>query len=266
MASRLPRGAAKASASNPTNAPPREASIGDNLRAKEEAERVQLISYVNRLTAQNQDVEAAKVVFDAAKKARTNTFNLAKAAGFPRGELEDRMKEMQRPVFENVEKEVRVSRHRRWLGCITDEQRAMFTGDETPQSVKDEYHWRSEGYKAGLMGLARAAPDKCPAEHVQAFLKAHESGTTDSLAAIAANAPKPMRAQAADDFKADNPDVDVAAAARKLKNDPKFMDRTAPPETGAENPVAADDGFEATEQELAAQTVRPSVQESEEVV
>ena len=210
--------------------------IGDNSAGVEEAERVQLISIVTKVAKHNEEVEAAKVVFDAAKKARTSTFNIAKGAGFSRQEIEGRMEEMNRPTHENVAMEQRVAKHRRWLGIITPEQR------------------ESDGYKVGLVAGLRKAPPGATGEDEQAWLQGYDSGKKDGHDAIAANLKPSVREQAAADFAADN-DMDEEAikkAARKLKNDPKFMDRSVP-----------DDGFEATPEELEAQKARPSVQDAE---
>lgn len=243
----------------PTNVPPREVGPGDNSKAAEEAERVQLISFVNKLTQQDESVQAAKVVFDAAKKQRTQTFNLAKAAGFSRKELEARLAEMGRPTHEIADEEVRVARHRRWLGVLNAEQQEMFTGKATPQDVRDQENWRADGYKAGLLGLIAKPRFECPERFVQAWLLAHSEGATAFREAEAARANPSVREQAAADFAADEPEIDIAAAARKLKNDPKFMERGGP--DASEEGPKTDDGFEASEEELAAQKPRLAVVE-----
>jgi hypothetical protein len=99
-------------------------------------------------------------------------------------------------------------------------------------------------------------------------MQEHEKGL---LEVLRANAPKPTplspAEQAKADFAADNPEIDVDKAAKALKNDPKFMDRSAPPEAPApdESPVAndPDEGFEATEEELSAQIGRGAAREAE---
>lgn len=261
----------------PTNVPPREVSAGDNSRAAEEAERVQLISFVNKITAQTAECDEAQAVFKGKQKARTQTFNLAKAAGFSRKELEARLAEMGRPTHVIAAEEVRVSKHRRWLGVLNPDQTKMFTGNETPQEVRDEENWRADGYRAGLLGLIAKPRFECPERFVQAWLRGHETGSTDYREAEAQRANPPVREQAAADFAEDNPEVDVDEAARKLKKS-GFMVRTAPeedssgestgstptpPDTsssdGAEDGAGPDDGFEATEEELAAQKPRQAV-------
>jgi len=238
--------------------------IGDNSSGLEEAERVQLISVVHQINSLNERVDAAKVVFDAAKKARNAAFNVAKKM-FSREEIEDRMREMNRPTFEIVEMEARVARHRRWLGIITPEQREMHLTQATPQAAKTLMDYQSAGYRVGLVAGLRKAPPGVTGEEEQAWLQGYDSGKKDGHDAIAANLKPSVREQAAADFAADN-DMDEEAikkAARKLKNDPKFMDRTAPEEVVDEDPLGANSGFEATAEELEAQRARPSVQDAE---
>jgi hypothetical protein len=251
MAPRLPKGGRRAATPDPQPPP----AAGDNARAIEEGERVQLISFVSKLTDADAAVEAAKAPFDAAKKKRTGIFNLAKAAGFSRERLERYLKlmgESTREVADNMAVE---AKHFRWLGIINEDQAKLFLGDETPTEVKDEAHWKAEGYKAGLRQMLAKPPPECGERFVQPWMHEHARGLREVLEA---NAPKPLggvREQAAKDFAADEPEVDVDAAARKLKNDPQFMARgAAEPETS----------FEATEEELAAQKARTAVQDGRE--
>lgn len=248
----------------PQSAPPpaREAKSGDNLREVEEAERVQLISFVSRLSTADAAVEEAKVPYDAAKKAKNQLFALAKAADptWTRKYLERRMEEMNRTGFENADEAAREARHRRWLGILTPEQQKMHLDGDTPAEARDEVDFETEGYKAGLRGLAAKPPEKVPARFVQPWMRGHERGFKSQLEAIAANVPKPkgtsaqaVAEQAAREFKADNPEVDLDKAARKLRNDPKFMERKP-------------EAFEATEEELAAQKPRQALQDESDAL
>lgn len=213
-----------------------EGGIGHNSgdqAAEEEAQRLQLQSIVIQVEKADEAVEKTKAPFDAAKKARNTIFRLAKAAGFMRQEIEARMEEMKAPTHENIAKAQREAKYRNWLGIVTPEQQDMFASTTTPAEVKDEAHWRAEGYKAGLRGLIAEAPEGCGARFVQPFLEGHESGTKDSLAAIAVNAPKKM-AEAKPKAEKPKP-AEVVVAVQKQ---------------------AAED-FEADEAELAAQRGRP---------
>jgi hypothetical protein len=184
---------------------------------------------------------------------------------------------------ENARQSAREARHRKWLGITSPEQQKMHLEEGTPAEARDEEDWNTEGYKLGLRGRAAELPPTMDARFTQPFMKGHEVGFKAYLATLAENAPKPkgmtaeeVAAKAAEDFAKDNPEIDVEKAARKLKNDPKFMDRSAPPEGGDETvdaggcapPVVVgagpDDGFEATPEELAAQKPRQAVVEARE--
>lgn len=262
-ARQAPRGAAA----------PRTGEIGDNSLAVEEADRIQLISIVSKLSAADDAIELARAPLKAAQDNRKTIIGLGKAAGFSAGELKARLEEMKTPTREMAQRAAREHTHRRWLGILDADQSKLMLGDESPQEAKDEAHWGGEGYKAGLRQMAATPPTEVPERFVQAYMKAHERGLNEVLAA---NVPGKSRlAQKAEaDYAADNPEVDVAAAARKLKNDPQFMARGAPepdspaPTSSSESTTPSDtssnDGFEATPDELAAQAGRPD--RSEEVV
>jgi hypothetical protein len=234
------------------------APIGDNSQAVEEANRVQLISLVAKLSAAEGPIEAASAALKAARKERSKIIGLAKSAGFPAWEIEARLAEMKRGTREMVAIEARERKQRRWLGILDDEQAELILGDKVPPDAKDAAHWAGEGYKAGLRQLPRDPPPECPPMHTQAYMKAHERGLIEVLSA---NAPKPMgvREQAAADFAADEPESGTYEAQRKereaIRNARASLER-----------MGEDDGFEASDEELAAQALRPSVQEGEEPV
>lgn len=235
-------------------APTREPTIGDNSRAMEEAERVQLISFVSKLSTAEDAIEAAKVPLKAAQKARSQIVGLAKAAGFTAKELERRLEEMRTPTRVMAETAVREHKHRRWLGILDADQSDLMLGDAAPEETKDEAHWKGEGYKAGLRQMDSKPPAECHTRFHQAYMKEHERGHLEVLTANAPKAtPRSQAEQAAEDYAADNPEIDVAAAARKLKGDAAFMDRTAPGDP--------DEGFEATDEELSQQIGRPQPEE-----
>lgn len=273
MATRVPAGGRRAAkkidpAPNPRpgvgphhNKPPK-----DDL---DEAERVQLISFTSRIGGALAEVERAKGPYDAAKKGVNQLFSLAKAADptWTRKYLERRMEEMNTPTRDMAIEVARETKHRRWLGIIRPEDEQQSLLGAGPQEPRDEFHWRGEGYKAGLRQAERSAPKECPERHVQAFLQEYDRGLEVVLHANAPKkAPPTVAETAAADFKTDNPEIDVEAAARKLKKDAAFMDRTAPPEVVDPDPLGVngpDDGFEATAEELAAQAGR---READEVV
>jgi hypothetical protein len=212
------------------------ATIGHNTREVEEGERVQLLSFISKLGQANAAVEKAKAPFDEAKKARTTIYRLAKAAGFARGHLKDYLERMGDGTRDNAQDEIRRRRHYKWLGILDQDQVDLFEGDSAPASAKDEVHWLAEGYKAGLLDQAAKPPPECPEMQVPTWMKGHDSGKKDMLAALKANAPglqpkaKPMTARevaakAKEDFEADNP-LDpgvIAAKAARLKKAEGFL-------------------------------------------
>lgn len=274
-----PRLSARARKLTPSSAPPANGSVMGDNQFGDEAERVQLISIVSKLSAADDDVEAAKAPLKAAQGARKKIIGLGKAAGFTAKELEKRLDEMRMGSRDMALQEAREHKHRRWLGIIEPDQSALMLGDTAPQEAKDGAHWFGEGYKAGLRQLERKPPTECPERFVQPWLERYDVGLQEVLIA---NAPghkgKSVAEQAAAEFKADNPEVDLDAAAKKLAKDPEFMARTPPEhdvatapdgttetavEVGAE-PSSLDAPFEATEEELQGQSQRRVVQEVRE--
>jgi hypothetical protein len=244
---------------------------GDNSRAQEEAERVQLISIVGKLSDAEDAIELAKEPLKAAQAARKKIIGLGKAAGFTAKLLERRLEEMKMGSREMAAVEATERRHRRWLGIIDEDQAKLMLGDAAPMEHKDEAHWRGEGLKAGLRNLAATAPPGCPERFVQAFLQERERGLDLAKAANAQAWPDAVDGrpkatvgeQAAADFEADNPEVDVDEAARRLRSDPAFMDRSAPDDAGAA-PEHVDEPFEATAEELEGQSPRRAIHEAQE--
>lgn len=234
MAAQVPRKPRQAPKSAPVRVPGEAVPPGDNLHG-EEANRIQLISIVSKLSDADDKIEAAKLPLAAARKHRKTIIGLGKAAGFPAWELEARLKEMNIPSREMAVQAEREHRHRRWPGILDAQQSELMLGDKVPQDEKDAAHWAGEGYKAGLRQMSSTPPTECAGRFVQVFMKAHERGMNEVLTA---NAPKPIgsvREQAAADFKAD--------------------------EAAAKGP---DDGFEASPEELAAIKPRAAVVEARE--
>lgn len=252
MAARVSSKPRQSPKSVPIRIPGEPASAGDNSAYREEEERIQLISIVAKLSQNDIDIELAKAPLKAAQDARKKTVGLAKAAGFTAAELKARLDEMNNPARDNPVKFAREERHRKWLGIIQPEQTEIQLGDKVPPEAKDEAHWKAEGYKAGLRQLPPKPPAECAERFVQPWMKEHERGYKETTAANVPGASR-LREQAAADFQSDNPEVDVEKAARDLKKS-GFMERG--------EPASPDDGFAATEEELAQQTTRRAVQDA----
>lgn len=237
MAAKVPRNPRKPAKVKPPAHNPK-AEPGDNSLYGEEADRVQLISVVSKLSAADEEiakeektVAAAKIPLAAAKAKKKTILKLAEAAGFTEEELTKRLEEMHTPIREMARRTDRELKHRRWLGIIDDEQSKLQLGEETPIEAKDEAHWMGEGYKAGLRQLERKPPQECPERFVQPWLVRYDVGLQEVLEANVPGGSR-LRAQAQADFAKDNPEVDIDAAARKLKGS-SFMEKAPAWEAGS---------------------------------
>jgi len=206
-----------------------------NQDAADEADRVQFISVISKLSAADDEIERAKGPYDAAKAARKKIIGLGKAAGFTAQDLEDRLAEMKEDSRKQEEKIAREAKQRRWLGIIRPDQPTLGLGGEAPEEVRDEAFWKAEGYKAGLRRLAATPPDGIPERFVQSWLAERARGAAEVPADH--GAPASVAEQARKDFAEDNPDV------------------------GSADPEG---GFEASENELQQQNARRAVQEARE--
>jgi hypothetical protein len=251
LASKVPTSPRRA----PKGAAAPRAVEGHNSEAVEEADRIQLISIISKLSQADEAIELAKVPLIAAQDHRKTIIGLGKAAGWSAGELKARLEEMKTPTREMAEKAAREHKHRRWLGILDADQSKLMLGNESPQEAKDEAHHAGEGYKAGLRQLPSTPPTEVPERFVQAYMHAHERGLKEVLAANVPGGQR-LREKAAADFAKDEPDVDLDKAARDLKKT-AFMERTPVPEIVDQDPLGVNDGFEATLEELALQAGRP---------
>lgn len=211
------------------------APIGHNSAAEEEANRVQFLSVLSQYDQALVDCEEPKAALKAAQKKVSTIVGLAKSIGIPKWRLEQRHNEMSRPPHENADNILAEARERRWAGIITPEQLKMYEEKTTPEEVMDASDWRSRGYKIGVLGRAANLPEGMPARFTQDFMEGHGDGRKSYLLTLAKNAPKPKGTKAADvaadaakKLAEDPEQLDIEAAARKLKNDPKFMARGAP--------------------------------------
>lgn len=245
-------------------------TIGHNSAEVEEANRIQLLSVFAKYDAALGELELAQGPVRAARKKLASITGLAKQIGLPKWRLEQRHEEMQRPTHENADNIAAETRERRWLGIITPDQLSMRLDGNTPQEVIDEEDARTEGYKLGVRGKPATIPDTLNPRFHQPFLKGHESGWDDYILTLAENAPKSpgvtaasivegVRAQAAADFAEDNKPEGTIADDRFAERRQERAVREA-----LENMPA--DQFEATSEELAAQALRPSNQDEEEIL
>jgi hypothetical protein len=150
----------------------------DKQRAKDAAEAAQLISFLSKLGEEGREVAAAKAVLDEKRAAMTETFRLAKAAGFERQELGDLLKDMGTRAKDLVAKELRRRRLRSFAGLPVGEEQLALVLSDSPTEAKDEVFWRSEGYQAGMRG-DDAVPNhehKMPPRFNQIWLEGYHDG------------------------------------------------------------------------------------------
>jgi hypothetical protein len=151
----------------------------DKQRAKDAAEQAQLLSYLSKLGEQGRTVAARKAELDAARAEMTETFRLAKAAGFDRQELNDLLKDIGTRSKDLVAKEIRRRKLRQMANLPTGEEQLGLFGGDSPSEVKDAAFWRAEGYQAYLRGEEASPPrDRMAARFDQDWLKGWNDGQT----------------------------------------------------------------------------------------
>lgn len=180
---------ARRTAAPPSDHNPR-SEIGNNREAVEAAEAAQLLSFTSRLREQQKKTAEKKAEFDAEKANETEIFNLAKAAGFLRKELQELLDDTavsgQRRKL--AESEARRARFRKILGLPVagyEEQQDL------PEEVRDEMDWESDGYRAGIRADEPKPPPECSPRFHKAWLKGYHNGQTRNAEALTAVATIP---------------------------------------------------------------------------
>lgn len=281
MAPRLPRG-------GKTPPPPKDAKPGDNAAAMLRAEEAQFLSFLARIRPKLAEKAIIKTQLDEKAAEITEIFRLAKAAGFERKELQGILDDLGAKKANHPEKEARRVRFRRWVGLPVGESDELKAS--TPDEVKDAMWWEAEGYRAGIRADEPKPPEGCSPRMDQAWMKGYHNGQTRNAWALSEANPTlsaggGVRERAAEDFAADNPALPEGAAPpdwTEFADDPAAWtpDQQAAfdnwydamPEGVAPllshpgvkaawaKAVAAEEPFEASDDELAAQAGRPSTE------
>lgn len=210
--------ARRAAAAPPSDHNPR-SEIGNNREAVEAAEAAQLLSFTSRLREQQKKTAEKKAVFDGEKANETEIFNLAKAAGFMRKELQELLDDSavsgQRRKL--AESEARRARFRKILGLPVagfEEQKDL------PEEVRDEMDWESDGYRAGIRADEPKPPSECSPRFHKAWLKGYHNGQKRNAEALtmadALGAPPPPV-----------PEPEVEKSAADIRRDEKAEERRA---------------------------------------
>jgi len=151
----------------------------DNRAAIEEAEIVQFLSFLSKITKQKVEIDKRRAYLKEATTDQTELFRLANAAGFPRWQIEERLAEIARGAAKDHEYEVKRIRQRRALMMSEGA-----TQSDLPLEVQDENRWRSEGYLAYHRNEACEAPKGCPERMVQLFLRGWHDAETATVMAL----------------------------------------------------------------------------------
>lgn len=184
-----------------------------------EDHRALLNMHMGKIRAANQEVEAARAPYDAARE------NLTAAIDEARGDLGKKLYTRKRLMsyLEDLGSRLRnllAEEQQRYqdrldLGLpVHGEQLSLSLGDaNTPQEAKDEMMWEAEGFLLGRAGKINIIPEGCPARFHQTVMRAAAKGQELTMAEVKAG----MEARA----RRDQPNADA---------EPKNLD--AAPEPG----------------------------------
>lgn len=145
---------------------------------KHAAEQAQLISYMSKLGEQKREVDKRRAILKEAQDEMTETFRLAKAAGFERQELNALLKDVGTRSKDLVQAEIRRRRHREWLGLPVGEEQLSMFGEATPSEARDEMLWFAEGYACVMRGDDLTAPSEMAPRFLQKFLEGGHAAQT----------------------------------------------------------------------------------------
>lgn len=165
---------------------------GSNLRSET------FLEFVNQIIEQQAAVDVEK---DKLKTLRKK----AKAEGIVLGDLDAVVRMSEWGRNEVREHFANRQRYAAWLGLPTGTQGDFFKPVDTSDPKVAASEWEQKGVTAGLLGKDATAPEECPGEHVQAFLKGHATGQKR----LAEASPK-FNAKPKDKGKAQAPETEPA--------------------------------------------------------
>lgn len=197
--------------------------------------------WTRQLRAQRVKIEDFAAKAAEARKGLTALVNEAKAdfadSAYTRERMLGWVDIATTPIRTDMRKQQQDYEDRRDLGAyIHHEQQDFFDG--LPQEVAEQTHWQRLGEQEALAGKPCEAPDEMHARFLQDYTTGWHKGQTqvqaDYLAAMELKkAPEPDPTAETVDLNDDEPELDIDAAARKLKRSP-FGKKSA-----AEDQVAA---------------------------
>ena len=176
------RGRPKGSGKAPPAAEGGETAPGFGLNAPDQP---LFLSHVNSIREQMGAVEVVKTALKNAKGTLKDRRKLAQAEGLVMRELDEALDALETENVDLLDRETRRRLYFEWLGLPV-----LSLGKKAATAAaKPADDWFRRGDQAGRLGEERKAPEGCPPEHIQDWLKGHEAGSalrTDKVAAVSA--------------------------------------------------------------------------------
>jgi hypothetical protein len=242
MARSLSAGAAEPSAPPPS---------GHNSKAPltREEKAALLAHHVAILRLGQAEVEKVRAPFQAAQQALTDRFNAAKidlGKAYSRKYLTSLLEDVGNRLRNLAAQEEQRFQDRLALGLPVFGVQADLFGDATTDTEKDAISAEADGYLAGRRGDEPKVPADFSIFNAEWMAGYHKGQAANApLQSKAKEVLDARRAPPAKPAEPEDEEETVRKTARKLKNDPKFMDRSAPAERiepegeGVEAPVDA---------------------------
>lgn len=130
------------------------------LAAQKEARQAQFLSYFAAAMKQSGVCDAIAAQLKAAKDDLSQILDLASAAGHLKTEIRDLMADAKAPRKDLQAKQNRMNEYRRWLGQPVEQtQTDIEAWTKTPVEVRDQDYWNRIGYNDGLYGRDAEPPE-----------------------------------------------------------------------------------------------------------
>lgn len=142
-----------------------------------------VMRYVAKMDAQQAEIDKWEAGKKAAQKGMSTLRQQARGDGVKLKNLDAAMKRRTLARHEQRADLVEQDRYDRLLGNETWEDADLFANESSP-AIRDEIDWEAQGYADGKRALPNKAPDTCPPEFQQNYLRGHERGTTELAKAL----------------------------------------------------------------------------------
>lgn len=148
-----------------------------------------VMQYVAQIDRQQAEVDKWQAGLKGAKKGMTSIRSKANGDGIKLKTLDAQMAARTLPRHEQRRDLEDSDRYALLLGNVTWDDADLFA-KETDTHIRDGLDWEGQGYVDGKRGLPPKAPDNCPPEHVQPYLKGHVRGADDLMASLGGTKPE----------------------------------------------------------------------------